>query len=185
MAGYSGNSMSNNAVEAYSEGRKPFSRITKEDILKYGVNESISFFRWYVKNYCDSSEYHHTSSKYNETWFYNIEECCNNFKRADIKKLKEKYKNRPKPKTDYIENNLYYARVEYSIGTFKGSRKYFNVYAIIYKCWAYIKDDYKKMVIKKKINGGHFDIKEKYQSRPAEMPQEIENEILKEIKILS
>lgn len=49
MAGYSGISMSNNAVAAYHEGKKPFSKISKEDILKHGINESITFFRWYVK----------------------------------------------------------------------------------------------------------------------------------------
>jgi len=65
MAGYSGMSMSNNAVEAYSEGRKPYSSITKEDMLKHGVNESVAFFRWYVKNFCRSCEWHHTSPKYN------------------------------------------------------------------------------------------------------------------------
>ncbi len=44
MAGYSGISMSNNAVEAYQVGKKPSSRITKEDILKHGITESITFF---------------------------------------------------------------------------------------------------------------------------------------------
>lgn len=63
MAGYSGISMSNNAVEAYNEGKKPLSKITKEDILKYGVNESISFFKWHINKYCHPCEWHHTSPR--------------------------------------------------------------------------------------------------------------------------
>ncbi len=63
MAGYSGMSMSNNAVQAYGEGKKPFSRITKEDIEKHGINVSITLFRWFVQNYCRSCEWHHSSPK--------------------------------------------------------------------------------------------------------------------------
>lgn len=34
MAGYYGYSMSNNAVEAYKSGEKPFSKWTKTEIIK-------------------------------------------------------------------------------------------------------------------------------------------------------
>lgn len=33
MAGYSGYSMSNNAVDAYENGEKPYSKWTKQDLL--------------------------------------------------------------------------------------------------------------------------------------------------------
>jgi hypothetical protein len=182
MAGYSGKSMSNNAVEAYSEGKKPISNITKEDIQKYGVSGSLSFFKWFIKNYCDSEEWHHTSPKYNETVFYDIEKCCNNMKKMNIDNLKAKYKSQKRPKsTEDADNNLYYARIEYSISTYSGRRKYINDYAIIYKCWAYIKDDYKKEVIRKKINGSHFRISEKFQGRPEGMQEETANAILSRI----
>ena len=91
MAGYSGISMSNNAVKAYAEGKKPYSRITKEDILKYGINESITFFKWYVKECCSPCEWHHSSPKFNQISFYDIEECCNRFKKANIEILRNKF----------------------------------------------------------------------------------------------
>ncbi|MCL2034476.1 MAG: hypothetical protein FWG94_07065 [Oscillospiraceae bacterium] len=184
MAGYSGISMSNNAVEAYAEGRKPVSSITKEDIQKHGINEGITFFRWYVKNCCRSDEWHHSSPKYNQTTFYNIEECCNQFKKADIEKLKTKYKSQSKPKTDAMKDNKpYYAWVEYSISTFSGRRKYLEAYAIVFNCWAYIKDDYKKGIVKKRIDGKHFHIAKKYEARPEEMPEDEANAILEKMKI--
>jgi len=179
MAGYCGMSMSNNAIEAYNEGKKPFSRITREDIQKYGINESVTFFQWYVNNSCSYCEWHHTSAKFNITLFYDIEKCCNQFKKEDINILRNKYKNRRKPKSDVIiDDTPYYAKVEYSISTFSGSRKYLEEYAIVHRYWAYIKDDYRKEIIRKKINGKHFRISEKYQSRPEGMPEDVANNIL-------
>ena len=177
MPGYDGISMSNNAVEAYAEGKKPVSRITKEDILKYGVNEGIVFFRWYVGEYCLPCEWHHTSYKYNKTYFYDIEGCCYQFKKADAEKLRKDYKSQKKPKRDTKKDGKpYYAKIEYSNSTFKGPRKYFKTYAIIHNCWAYIAVDYKK-----KIGGKHFRIEKKYKSRPKEMPEDVANSILKMI----
>ena len=182
MAGYSGLSMSNNAVEAYQEGKKPFSRITKEDILKHGITESITFFRWYVKNCCPSCEWHHSSPKFNQTSFYDIEECCNNFKKANISALKSRYKSHPKPNpSKTLDDTPYYAKVDYSISTYSGSRKYITQYAIIHKCWAYFNDDYKKKISRMRIDGIHFQISERYQSRPKEMPEEIATVILEKI----
>jgi len=182
MAGYSGISMSNNAVAAYAEGKKPYSRITKEDMLKYGVDESVAFFRWYVKEFCPSCEWHHSSPKFNETSFYDIEACCNRFKKADIEELRSKYKSQKKPKTNStVEDAPYYARVEYSISTYSGRRKYLEAYAIIWRCWAYIKDDYRKEIIRKKIDGKHFCISERYPSRPEGMPETVAEAILEKI----
>jgi hypothetical protein len=180
MAGYSGISMSNNAVQAYDEGKRPLSRITKEDIQKYGISESITFFRWFVQKHCHPCEWHHHSSpKFNMTDFYDVESCCTRLKKWDIDQLKSEYKNRPKPKPDMeIDNDPYYAKVEYSISTFSGRRKYIEAYAIIHRYWAYIKDDYLKEVTRKKISGGHFWITEKYESRPEEMPEEVVSEIM-------
>lgn len=41
MAGYFGYSMSNNAVEAYENGSKPFSKWTKADILELIEDENL------------------------------------------------------------------------------------------------------------------------------------------------
>ena len=186
MAGYDGLSMSINAREAYAEGRKPVSSITKEDIQKHGVTESIAFFRWYVKKCCRSCEWQHTSYKYNITDFYDIAECCEKFKKTDKDKLKAVYKQELVEKKAQQNANSddtpYYAKVEYSISTMSG-RKDLDAYAIVHRCWAYIKDDYRKKIIRKKIDGRHFWIVEKFECRPAEMPEETTDAAIEELKL--
>ena len=182
MAGYIGRRMSVNAAAAYQEGKKPVSNITKEDIQEHGINEGITFFRWFVKKYCSSSEWHHTSSKYNETSFYDVESCCANFLNRDIEKLKEEYKSQLKSKPVVSTDDApYYAKVEYSFSTFSGGRKYLEAYAIVHRCWAYIKDDYRNEIIRKKIDGKHFWIAESYRSRPEELPEDVANALLERI----
>ncbi len=80
MSGYSGYSMSNNAVDAYNNGEKPISKWTKADILdevsacgynfpllkKVKVSVLKSKLLW-------KSGWHHTSKQYNKTDFYSID----------------------------------------------------------------------------------------------------------------
>jgi len=177
--GYIGNSMSENAANAYDQGKKPFSRITKDDIQNFGINESITFFRWYTKKYCIPCEWHHSSPKFNETDFFDIKNCCKDFRKSDIEKLKAEYKEQNKSKPDKnIDSKPYYAKVNFSISTYTGKRKYFEVYAIIYKNWAYYYDDYYKNISKKNIKGKHFCITKKYQARPKKMSKNIANDII-------
>lgn len=94
MAGYCGYSMSNNAVDAYNRGLMPWSQWKKQDILaavdgairdsESGEGEtltlhcSLSLLRKApvaaLKNLllC-SGEWHHTSSYFNETDFYELD----------------------------------------------------------------------------------------------------------------
>lgn len=58
MAGYVDHSMSNNALAAYNYGLVPASKIP-------GIPAAL------VKKYCRYEEWHHTSSRYNMTEFYN------------------------------------------------------------------------------------------------------------------
>lgn len=60
--GYSGYSKSNNAIEAESEGRYPASVAAKKLGVKTGA----------IKLYIDTDEWHHTSSMYNRTPYYDI-----------------------------------------------------------------------------------------------------------------
>lgn len=94
MAGYYGYSMSNNAVDAYENGRFPASKIGR------GIPVKL------IREHCGEGEYHHTSKHYNVTYFYDkaevlamfgIEECneypfeyclCDEAV-ADLKKYKE------------------------------------------------------------------------------------------------
>lgn len=79
MAGYHGYSMSNNAVAAYEAGEMPRSKWTKEAVLAYARSHGFSdaevaVLRGYpaseLKTALRRSSWHHTSSRYNRTDFY-------------------------------------------------------------------------------------------------------------------
>ena len=81
MAGYYGYSMSNNAVAAYDDGLKPISKWTKSDFLSFSFSlpedkrQVIKAARIKeLKRLLKYREWHHTSSMYNETDFYGIDE---------------------------------------------------------------------------------------------------------------
>jgi hypothetical protein len=60
MAGYSGYSMSNNAVAAYNDGLLPASKIGK-----YPTH--------LIERFCQAAEWHHSSKNYNRVNFYSPE----------------------------------------------------------------------------------------------------------------
>lgn len=64
MAGYCGFSKSNNAVAAEEDGRFPASTLAKRLGVKTGA----------IKALMDSYEWHHTSSRYNKTDYYDEQE---------------------------------------------------------------------------------------------------------------
>lgn len=80
--GYSGISMSNNAVAAYNQGKKPLSKWRKKDILaalkRHNTNEefikSASKFNLIIlkRFLLECTEYHHTGMRYTQTDFYNV-----------------------------------------------------------------------------------------------------------------
>lgn len=83
MAGYKGYSMSNNAVSAYENGEKPYSRWTKAAIIsELEKDDSIpqevlqaaqGMPAAELKNVVlMKSSWHHTSAKYNLTDFYTV-----------------------------------------------------------------------------------------------------------------
>ena len=88
MAGYSGYSMSNNAVAAYESGEKPLSKWTKADIIEAiedAIKENELILNCNLEKlkklkvnvlkqiclYCSS--WHHTSNHYNKTNFYSLD----------------------------------------------------------------------------------------------------------------
>ena len=88
MAGYSGWSMSNNAVDAYYNGEKPLSKWTKADIIEaiedpikeeeLTLNCSMEKLKKLnakvLKQIClYRSSWHHTSNHYNKTDFYSLD----------------------------------------------------------------------------------------------------------------
>jgi hypothetical protein len=84
MAGYQNFSLSNNAIEAYKEGQLPKSKaanqirlaaklilqkcdlLTEERKFDLRGTPKIAFYRY--------TSYHHTSSKYNATNFYSVQD---------------------------------------------------------------------------------------------------------------
>ena len=88
MAGYKGYSMSNNAVDAYENGEMPLSKWRKADIIKainqYIEDVEVNFdmdlllklpLRILKNELLSQSSWHHTSSMYNKTDFYSLNEC--------------------------------------------------------------------------------------------------------------
>ena len=64
MAGYDGWSMSNNARDAYAYGEMPASRVASATGLTTAE----------VRRLCNPTSWHHTSSKFNRTDFYTLDE---------------------------------------------------------------------------------------------------------------
>lgn len=127
--GYSGYSKSNNAIEAESKGRYPASVAAKKLGVKTGA----------IKLYIDTDEWHHTSSMYNRTPYYDIRylleykeggkealqaEGLEESEITDIEKLYEQLKNYKEPKKD---EQVYKADVEYIVWSGTKSRPKANV----------------------------------------------------------
>lgn len=78
MAGYNGYSMSNNAVQAYSDGEKPRSKWTKSELLEAMSSNQAELCKALTKDELISillykSSWHHSSKFYNCTDFYSID----------------------------------------------------------------------------------------------------------------
>lgn len=79
MAGYKDWSMSNNAVDAYSDGEMPLSKWTKSEMLAAfeAVRDDIDFSKLTVSElrlFLRRSSWHHTSKHFNKTDFYCVDE---------------------------------------------------------------------------------------------------------------
>lgn len=162
MAGYNGYSMSNNAVAAYNNGEKPYSKWTKSDILdeipdnlkesskKLTLTEIRSLFlHW--------TSWHHTSSMYNRTDFYSV-----NSDGITVNQIESIIAQR-KPKAEKPKLTAVKAQVIY--GEWEGTRKhpklvYNTSYAIIIGNWAYLPD--KKIRTDRK----HFTICDTFNKAP-------------------
>lgn len=107
--GYDGNSMSNRARLAYATGEKPASKWTKKALLdsisEYFESDYPFSFDLFcklstaeIKKICLSySSYHHTSSAYNKTKFYEINfECLENLTDEQITEIIKNRKPREK-----------------------------------------------------------------------------------------
>jgi hypothetical protein len=186
--GYYGNSMSNNAVAAYSEGKRPISKITKKDLMDYGIeNVSVDLAKWVLKCSIDSCEYHHTGLYANMTDFYDLKDLKRFLDSHNLEDLKHKYNEyREKKKIEKADSkiedeNYCFAEVEYTER--RGDRKHyknhrFREFAVIYKGTAHI-----TLEKRKKTNGGKFNIIEKFDERPEGMEATLADAILKKLNL--
>lgn len=166
MAGYNGYSMSNNAVAAYANGEKPYSKWTKTEILSE-IPESI---RGEAKQLTASelkalflkrTSWHHTSSHFNHTDFYSISED------VSIEMIHWMISQRT-PKQPKAEPKQTKALVWY--GEWEGTRKHpklveHSSFAIIVDNWAYL-PAMKGETRRKRTDGKHFRILETYPRAP-------------------
>jgi hypothetical protein len=184
MAGYSGISMSNNAVQAYAEGKLPLSKITRKVLSEHKIHIPVEMFKWVCRiGIIQPCEWHHTSMDYNQTNFYDIENAAKKLSNRNLDKLKENYRKHVKALKKPVqkaENIIYYAHVVYDVSVGLGKkRKYFEHedYAVVLNDWAYLVSGGKKSV-----KGQRFWIKEKFEVRPEQIPEDFANEIYKKIK---
>ena len=160
MAGYNGYSMSNNAVAAYKHGEKPLSKWRKSDIIdaikKYQEDNILNFdinllsklpAQILKKEFLYKSSWHHTSSMYNKTNFYSLNETIiDELTNRKINELLEEYKNNKPKKVELIEETWECEFLEWS-----GSRRHPKAVEIreigtIKGNWFYRKDGSKKSI---------------------------------------
>lgn len=159
-SGYNGYSMSNRAVEAYSNGEKPLSKWTKAEIIS-AVSEIDSDKAELLKSvkaltlkekvlYCSS--WHHTSSRYNKTNFYRIDEdFINGLTEEDITEMALENRNEKKKSKTY-KGDIFYIEWSGTRNYPKAEEKCLNNVNIEERgSFYYVTDDAGNKLLKKKI----------------------------------
>lgn len=174
-SGYNGYSMSNNAIKAYGENRKPLTKFDKYDVEDFndklhdrGIEvkvKSLAAFKRLVKRYGYTGEYHHTSAYCNATDFYDPDNVLDRSDRDLIYAINNCNKTNKKE----ITINRYKADFEYIIWTGtrkhpKANKQYLSNVIVEEKGKTYyVYDDNGNLIIKKQLytNGTKMHIKEK------------------------
>lgn len=166
MSGYYGYSMSNNAIEAYENGEKPYSKWTKASVIsaiKEAVENgevhlpySVSVFNSvplgaFKSRVLEMTSWHHTSAKYNKTEFYSLRlDWLESVSAEDIYKMATEYKERKRAEKEAEkEVKVLY---EYLYWT-KWSRRPRKITGegVVKGNWCYLQDG-----TKKNIHGNYF-----------------------------
>lgn len=180
-AGYYGWSMSNNAMDAYDEGRKPISQFTTSDLSDFndrlkelGINTSVKtlkVFRELLKTYGNTGEWHHTGKMYNETSFYDPEEILSKIEDEEIGEKEIIEFNNTKPeKKEKPQEKKWIADFEYL--TWGGTRAHpkpyennlTNVLVIEKGNWYDVYDKTGRKIVRKNkdSNGTYIDKKQEF-----------------------
>jgi len=71
MSGYDGFSMSNNARDAYDQGKRPLSQFKAADLKAAGWPGTLAFAQWLGREgHWQPCEWHHSSKEFNATDFF-------------------------------------------------------------------------------------------------------------------
>ena len=155
MTGYHNYSMSNNAINAYNEDKKPLSKFKKSDFLSYDLTLPVSFYKWMTTiDLWTACEWHHSSKHYNKTYFYSIDDLVETIeeeKESDDKFLEKKlteWKEEKRKKKEEEEKEPEYKVICYYV-TWGGSRRYPKKYeheekGVLIGDWIYLDGGGKK-----------------------------------------
>lgn len=175
-AGYSGYSMSNNAVAAYEDGEMPLSKWTKSAILETMselempadvIAEAKNLPVKALKDiFLYKSSWHHTSRMYNKTDFYSVNP---DVTIDDIHTYMTSYVPNKKS-AELIDPQYQFCDVTY--GEWEGSKRHpklveYDDYAIRVDNWAYVYNN--GSIKKKKVDGSHFAINSVYSTVPSNL----------------
>lgn len=176
---YIGDSMSVRAAQAYDRGLKPVSRWSKNDIVEAVSSKTndVDFIEETKKLPVEvlrevlliDVEWHHTSKRYNETWFMDVIE-INDEKIPELfKKLTAAHQalKAKKTATRIKKNNtvplVYEANVEYEVPYNYGKQYYQRSgIGVVYGEWCYLFDGHRK-----RIGGKHLRIISKIKDLPS------------------
>lgn len=159
-SGYHGYSMSNRALDAYSNGERPLSKWTKAEIIS-AISEidpikaellkkvKLSTLKERVLSY---SSWHHTSDRYNKTEFYSIDkDYINRLTEEDIADLALTNRDAKKKSKTY-KGDIFYLEWSGTKRHPKATEKCFNNVNIEEKgSFYYVTDDAGTELLKKKI----------------------------------
>ena len=163
MSGYNHNEgMSNRAVSAYENGRKPLSQFKKADLTAYGhglQDLKIGFVKWLAKNNIwQTTEWHHSGgSWYNAVDFYDLEDLVAIIQEKGLENLIEKFE---ASKNDAKAQKVEEIRVEGKFAIWGGSRRhpkhlgYENFTGVLVGNWILLDGGSRK-----KANGNHLQFK--------------------------
>lgn len=170
-------------INEHDKGHRPIDYIEQDYFEELELNTSLSFFKWYLINYCEPCEtYIAYDTKPLE--FYDIVKCAEELKKQNINELKKEYSNYNNANENNT-NTYFFAEIEfYKKPTDKNHVVKFNEYAVIYNGWAYLDPSGKYKRVEVPTNPTTFDNKiiKKYYRRPSQMNQDVVNKILTKLQ---
>lgn len=168
----------------HDKGHRPINNIERDYFEELDLDVSMSFFKWYLKNYCIPCNYY-CDYNINPVEFYDIVACSEQLKNDNRERLKKEYKddNMFEKTKKSSSNEYYYAKVDYIVSPTRWKKEHHTEYAIVYNGWAYTKPNGTGCRHQIKENPGKYDNKiiKIYYRCPKEMSKENAEAIINKI----